>query len=600
LFRFENVNQFLDKPTLAAISKPKGMKRNLLILFPVLIGTIGMTLVRKNFNGTFAGPVRKTDISAAIGCAPIANENIYAGNSGKFITILPGWGNHSYRITTTSDSAQIYFNQGLSMYYSYHMTEAIASFKEATKFDSTCAMLYWGQALAMGPDYNYGYTYKIKAGVPAVMEQMNRNKHQASTKEKDLIEAMNKRYDLNDLADQQRKALNEDYAEAMKPLVSKYPDDIDVKALYTDAVMLVHPWTFWNNDGSPKPWTPQLVGHCQNILKKNPHHPAGLHYYIHITEASRNPAVALASADSLIKLFPGVAHMVHMSSHEYERLGYYEKGVHANEEADRSLGRYASLAKSLDLSVHASHYFAVDAYCALSGAMNKKAIPKALALRNLVKPTYEGTYSQYLYMFPLLAMIRMGKWEDILHDTSSINEDWKYAGLLNDFAKGMAYAKTGNYTQAEKYLEQLREKQKDKQLRVRFAPHRSSPYECSIVAENILIANTAFHQKKYKEAFTSIKKAIVAEDSLIYAEPKVWMLPSRQYLGAFLLMLHRPKEAEKTYREDLVWNPGNGWSLLGLHQSLKAQQKPQELKKIRTLYMNSFSQAGVLPTASAY
>jgi tetratricopeptide (TPR) repeat protein len=325
-----------------------------------------------------------------------------------------------------------------------------------------------------------------------------------------------------------------------------------------------------------------------------------LHYYIHITEASRKPEVALASADSLIKLFPGVAHMVHMSSHEYERIGYYAKGVQANEEADESLGRYASLAKGLNLSAHASHYFAVDAYCALSGAMYKKAIQKATTLRYSVDPTYTNTYSQYQFMYPLLAMVRMGKWQAILQDTTSINPAWAYAGILGDFAKGMAYAKTGNYTQAEKHLRRLREKQKDTILGVRFAPHMSSPYECSIVAEHILLANTAFKQKKYNEAFTAIKKAISAEDSLIYGEPNLWMVPARQYMGAFLLTLSKLKAAEKVYREDLAWNPGNGWSLVGLHQTLKAQQKLHELKKIKALYMHSFSHADSVPTVSAY
>ncbi|MES2645805.1 MAG: hypothetical protein V4717_02930 [Bacteroidota bacterium] len=576
------------------------MKKNLLILSPILIASIGMAVVGKNFNGTVASPVEKIAFADAIGCGPATNENIDAGNSGKFINILPGWGNHSYPITTTSDSAQIYFNQGLSMYYSYHLTEAIASFKEAAKFDSTCAVLYWGQALAMGPDYNFGYTYKMSSSVPAVMQLMNEKKEQASPKEKDLIDAMNRRYNLDDLDDRQRKQLNEDYAAAMEPLVTKYPGDLDIKALYTDAVMLVHPWTFWNNDGTPKSWTPQLVQYCQDILKKDPHHPAGLHYYIHITEASRKPEVALGNADSLIKLFPGVAHMVHMSSHEYERIGYYAQGVIANEAADKSLGSYASLAKDLNLSKHASHYFAVDAYCAMSGAMYKKAIPKAMAVRNIVKPTIESTYAQYLYMFPSFAMMRMGKWQEILQDTASINPQWKYAGILNDFAKGMAFAKTGNYTQAEKFLAQLREKQEDHKLRVRFAPHRSSPYECSIVAENILTANIAFSQQKYREAFTFINKAIVAEDSLTYAEPKIWMLPARQYLGAFLLKLGKANEAEKTYRDDLVWNPGNGWSLLGLYQALKVQRKTRELKKIKALYMHSFSEADVMPATSAY
>jgi hypothetical protein len=483
------------------------------------------------------------------------------------------------------------------MYYSYHSREALASFKEAARFDSNCAMIYWAQALAMGPSYNFGHLYKMNPNILTVLRKMNSNAAQASPKEIDLFAAMNTRYNVNDTSDKDRKALNSRYAEAMKPLVDKYPADMDIKALYTDAVMLIHPWDFWYNDGNAKSWTPELVKYCEDILKQDPHHPAALHYYIHVTEASRNAYVALPSADSLIKLFPGIAHMVHMSSHEY---GYYAKGVDANEKADVSFFVYDSLAKGLYSVIHVPHYFAVDAYCALSGAMYKKAMPKSIACREMVEPSHEKTYLQYQYMFPSFTMLRMGKWQEILLDTTSINPQWTYAGLLNDFAKGMAHAKTSSFVQAENYLEQLRQKQKDEILRDKFAPYSSSPYECSVIAENILAANIFFKQKKYNAAISAIKKAILAEDSLIYAEPKTWMLPARQYLGAFLLQLNKPGEAEKVYREDLVWNPGNGWSLLGLYQSLKAQKKTTELKKIKALYTYSFSEADAIPPGSVY
>ena len=97
------------------------------------------------------------------------------------------------------------------------------------------------------------------------------------------------------------------YANGMKMLMKKYPEDLDLAALYVDAVMLIHPWDFWNNNGSPKPWTPELVKICEHILHKQPLHPAALHYYIHVTEASRNPQVALANADILKDLLPNVA-----------------------------------------------------------------------------------------------------------------------------------------------------------------------------------------------------------------------------------------------------------------------------------------------------
>jgi len=575
------------------------MRKYLFIFCPLLFGTIGVMLVSNNNKpSVYSSEYR---VLNSIGCGPGADENVYAGEGGKFINVLPGWGNHSYRITTKHDSAQIYFNQGLSMYYSYHGREAVASFKEAARFDSSSAMVFWGLALAMGPSYNFGYSYKLNKQLPGVMAMMNRNAEHATPKEKDLILAMRTRYNLADTSDKQRNELNRNYAAAMRLLTTKYKEDIAIKALYTDAVMLIHSWDFWYNDGTPKSWTPELVQLCKDILEKDPHHPAALHYYIHVTEASRNPEVALAGADSLWKLFPGVAHMVHMSSHEYERIGLYAKGVLSNEAADRSAVLYDSLAKGLFTNgVHVPHYYAVDAYCALSGAMYEVGLPKAIATRNIGKPTPEDVYAQSMYMFPQLAMTRMGKWNDILADNSSIDPKWTYAGILNDFAKGMAYTKTGDHAVAEQHLKQLREKMQDATLRAGFAPYKSSPYECSVVAENILAATILFEQKKHKEAITTIKKAILAEDSLLYAEPKIWMLPARQYLGAFLLKMNKPKQAEKVYRADLAWNPGNGWSLLGLHQSLEAQGKNRELKDIKVLYMLSFSKADQLPPGSAY
>lgn len=546
--------------------------------------------------------ISKNDVSYenAIGCAPAAGDNIYADANGKFINMLPGHGNHGYTISTISDSAQLYFNQGLSMYYSYHWREALASFREAARFDSTCSMVYWGQALAMGPTYNGGYLYRFNKNIPAAVAAMNRNTATASSKEKDLAEAMTKRYSITDTTGKQLNQLNEMYAAAMKPLVSKYENDADIKALYTDAVMLIHSWDFWNNDGTPKSWTEELVKNCEDILKQDPNHPAGLHYYIHVTEASRKPEVALASADSLKKLFPGIAHMVHMSSHEYERIGYYALGVDANEKANRAVIIYDSLAKGLLPSIHVPHYYAVDAYCAFSGAMYKQAIPKAMACRKSVSPDHTDTYQQFQYMFPDFAMIRMGKWEDIIKETTSINADWTYAAIIHNFAKGMAYAKTGDIDEAQKQLTQLRSKKKDAILKVKFAPYANTPYECSIVAENILSATIYFVQEQYDNAMSAINNAIAAEDQLIYTEPKQWMLPARQYLGSYFLQLDKPEDAEKIYREDLVWNPGNGWSLLGLYQSLIAQNKTTAAEKYKPLYLNSFSHADVLPTTSAY
>lgn len=574
------------------------MKKSLLAICPLVLGSFLFWWKEEKEEYLFS-PLEQRSVTPAIGCSPAPLE-IGAGSNGKFITVMPGWGQHSYSISTTSDSAQFYFNQGLTMYYSYHAREAIASFKEAARFDSASAMVYWGQALAEGPSYNFGHSYKMRPSIPEVLQKMNRHAHGATAKEQDLISAMNKRYNVNDSTDAERKKLNVAYAAAMKPLVAKYASDVDIKALYTDAVMLIHPWDFWYNDGRPKPWTTELVNNCEAMLASDPQHPGALHYYIHVTEASRNPQVALASADSLIKLFPGVAHMVHMSSHEYERIGYYQKGVIANEKADESLVRYYALAKELFPQVHVLHYYAVDAYCALSGAMYQEAIKKSHLTRQMAMANMSETYSQHAFMFPQLTMVRMGKWQELLNDTTTLQPQWTYALLLNDFVKGMAWSKLGHQKKAERHLQALRLRQRDTSLRKKFDPRFNSPYEVSKIAEHLLLATIRFHQKQPAAAITAAKQAIQFEDSLIYMEPKIWMFPVRQYLGAFYLQLNNAAEAEKVYRDDLAWNPGNGWSLLGLHQALRKQGKKTGLDKLERQYQYSFSGADVLPITSAY
>jgi tetratricopeptide (TPR) repeat protein len=532
------------------------------------------------------------------GCSPEFYLNGEAGADGKFITVLPGWGNYAYPVNTKNDSAQFYFNQGLSMYYSYHWQEANNSFREAVRFDPDLAIAYWGQALAMGPGYNFSLHYKMRKEVPAVILLMNQYAVHASPKEKKLIEVMNLRYDT-DTSDKERKSLNIAYAKGMRELMFAFPNDADIKMLYVDAMMLIHAWDLWNNDGTPKMWTPEMILVCESVLKENPKHPAALHYYIHLTEASRNPERALESANTLKDLMPGVAHMIHMSSHEYERNGSYALGVEVNDRADEDLVLYKSMAKNLTLGAHFSHYFAVQAYCGLSGGMYRKGLSDAIRCRNSVSPVHDNTYAQYLYMMPSFTRVRMGRWNDILKDDSVPDPSLSYAGLIYDFARGMAFANTGQPDSANGCLARLQRKLADTILAVADTLN-NAPLQGATEAGEILRASIFFSEKKYDSAIVHIRRAIGIEEKLFYYEPKDWPIPARQFLGAFYLKTGNPAMAEKTYREDLVWNPGNGWSLLGLYQSLNAENKSDQAEEYKNKYMKAFSAAEQIPPGSVY
>jgi tetratricopeptide (TPR) repeat protein len=525
-----------------------------------------------------------------------AIDDLDTAANGKFIVKLPGWGQYSYHISTRNDSAQFYFNQGLTMYYSYHLKEALASFKEAARFDPASPMTYWGQALSMGPYYNAAHLYIVPKTLPSVIKQLNTTAHNATAKEKQLIKAMILRYPA---VNGETSNDNAGYAEGMKKLITAYPNDIDIKMLYIDAVMLMHAWDFWSPEGIAKEWTPELVSLCKGVLKANPDQPGALHYYIHLTEASHNPDVAMPNAEALKRLFPGVGHMVHMSSHVYQRNGLYFQGVDANNKANKNTLTYYSLAKNISLPKFSSHQLAVQTYCAFSGAMYEKGLEAARQCRNSVSPTSEDTYSQYLYMMPVLTKVRMGKWQEILKDSIAPNPSWTYAQVLNHFAKGLAFIYTSKSDSAREQLVLLRDKLTDPVLKIRRIPF-NTPLQGATIAENILQGAILLHQNKYDDGIACLKKAVKIEDDMIYSEPADWPIPVRQFLGAYFLKNDDIALAEQVYREDLVHNPGNGWSLLGLYQSLKAQNRKEELQHYKSGFLRSFSHADVAPIGSVF
>jgi tetratricopeptide (TPR) repeat protein len=562
-----------------------------ILLLGILFLFAGVTLLRPRYQAY------SPDVSICGGALP---SDITPNKNGKFISIIAGTGHHHYNINTSSDSAQIYFDQGLSFYYSYHFTEALASFKEAARFDPNCTMAWWGQTLALGPYYN-NYYYKMPAAVTITKMSLQRTNTGASAKESDLANAMAKRYSL-DTTNADRVQLDESYAAAMKTLVKKYPLDNDIKALYIDAVMLCHKWDFWNNDGTPKSWTPELVSLCESILKKEPRQPAALHYYIHLTEASRNPVKALPYADVLKDLMPSVAHMVHMPTHSYQRNGLFAKGVFVNEQANAVFQKIDSTSGLRLSKYNPIHFFAVQSYCAMNAGMYAKGWPlyhRARERMKALKPDFKNDpYAQFVYMIPEIALVRLGKWQEILQEPRP-NSQWKYARIMDDFAKGLAHVRKRDLNAARQCLTDLQVNLTDSMLAIRRMPF-NKPKQSGEIAAGILYGEILFAEGKTAEAINAFKNAVSAEDQLTYREPQEWFIPARQYLGACLLKINKPRDAEMVYREDLAYNPGNGWSQLGMHISLKTQKKLKEAKKYEALYRQAFAAGDIKPIESVF
>src|SRR5450755_2223277 len=263
--------------------------------------------------------------------------------------IYDGLGTYTRKITTKSPKAQRYFNQGLAFLHGFNHSAAIRSFQEAANIDPECASAHWAIALAAGPHINYPL-------VPPPMAELawkeltlaQQYAPKASPIERALIEALGHRYANPQPED--RTALDQAYADAMREVWKKYPKDQDVGALFAESMMDLSPWNQWTLEGQPNPGTEEIVATLDAVLKMNPRHPFANHLYIHAVEASPHPERADAAADRLRTLQPGLAHNVHMPSHIDIRCGRWQQAVETNikaVEADRRYRKIAGTPKGL-------------------------------------------------------------------------------------------------------------------------------------------------------------------------------------------------------------------------------------------------------------
>ena len=510
---------------------------------------------------------------------------------------IPGAGIYKWKISTLNDSAQFYFNQGINMYYSFHIIEAMASFKKAKRFDPECAMIFWAEALTYGPNIN-DFGYRASPDALASINNANKFAERLSPFEKALINAMTVRY-TSDSTDVSRVQLNQRYTDEMKIVYDKFTSNPDAQALYADAMMLQHPWDLWNVNGTTKPWTPLIRTVLEKLLTKTPNHPGANHYYIHVMEPSPYAAKALPSAERLGKTNPGLSHVVHMPSHIYLRMGLYNKGVNVNikavESYKRTIPLYAPV-KGADF-LYIIHNLHMKTNNAMLAGNFKVAEMAAIETRNSIQVDYlsipapMGSYVQYIYMTPVLVYVRFGKWNELLQMPQPENTQ-VYANLLYRFGRGMALANQFRFAEAKYELNQLQLLLKDSSLAIPFSPFSSS-LDGAIVAENLLSGTIALKEKRMTDAVVAMTKAVTTEENMVYNEPRDWLLNPKHYLANVFLVNGDGQKAEEILKKDLLNNNENGWALFGLYLALLQQKKSTEAGNVLIRFKKSFEKADI-------
>ncbi len=264
---------------------------------------------------------------------------------GRLSPMLSNLGKFHREVSTSNETAQRFFDQGLTLVYGFNHDEARRSFLEAARLDPSLAIAHWGVALAVGPNINDEAkdAEREKQAFEASQKAIAL-KDKASEVERALIEAMAARFPSGDGKD--RPARMAAFAAAMEAVYKRFPDDPDVATLYAVAVMETMPWNYYMSDGKPKESMVGAIGAIEKVIASHPDHPGAHHYYIHAVEASPTPERAVPSAEKLPSLVPGAGHLVHMPSHVFIRVGRYDDAVRSNYQAIKADEDYVTACRA--------------------------------------------------------------------------------------------------------------------------------------------------------------------------------------------------------------------------------------------------------------
>ncbi|MER5718099.1 hypothetical protein [Streptomyces sp. NPDC002132] len=516
-------------------------------------------------------------------------------------------GSYGRPVSTSSAEAQRWFDRGLVWSYGFHHEEAVACFEAAARADPDCAMAYWGIAYALGPNYNKPWEFfddqdlrRTVARTHAAVERAHEKAPGASPVERALIGALRARYP-QDRPVEDCSVWNPPYADAMRVVHELAPDDLDVAALYADALMNLTPWQLWDlSTGEPAEGARTLEAKAvlERALAADGalDHPGVLHFHIHLMEMSPAPEAALSVADRLRDLVPDAGHLQHMPSHLEVLCGDYRAVVADNTRAIAADERYLARAGAMNFyTLYRAHNHHFRIYGAMflgrsqvaldATAQLEAALPEELL--RVESPPMADWLEAFLTMRAHV-LIRFGRWADVL-DLPAPSDPRLYCmtTAMRHYARGVAFSATGRVEEAEHERTLFHEAvARVPETRMLF---NNTCADILAIAAAMLDGELEYRKGHHDAAFAALERSIALDDGLPYDEPWGWMQPTRHAYGALLLERGRIAEAEAVYRSDLglddllprpSQHPGNVWSLHGLHECLVRLGKREEARLV--------------------
>lgn len=495
-----------------------------------------------------------------------------------------------YKVTTSSDAAQALFDAGLAHMWNFNHSEAIRLFKTAQTEDPNCAMCFWAEAFAWGPNINMPMPEEAAAPAYAAARKARALASKASAKEQALIDAIVARYAQTPPKD--RAPLDGAFAAEMAKVAAAFPDDDFILSTAAEANMDAQPWDYWFADGrTPKGRTGETLALLETVLARNPDFQPAIHLYIHTTEATANPFRAVPYADRLAALSPGLGHLIHMPSHTYARIGRYKESMAANAaavQADETFLASGEASPMFEFGyyVHNVHFLMTSAQMSGDGA-TALAMAEKLEAKIPTEMASKVPLAAPIKAAPYFAMAQFAEPQEIL-SLASPGDDAPFLKAAWHYARGEAFARQGNAEAARAEAAAIRKLRETSDFSTLVANLIPAPSVLKI-EELTVSARAAAAEGDFADAIAAMEEVVALQEGLNYTEPPYWYYSAKQTLAAMVLKAGDPERAEQLFIESLAEIPNNGWALFGLAQAYRAQGEVSARKYAEKLFKSAWT-----------
>jgi hypothetical protein len=473
--------------------------------------------------------------------------------------------------TSCSAAVEKDFDRSVALLHSFWFSAAIKSFQGVLEKDPSCAMASWGIAMSWwgNPFGGFRPPKAIEDGTAAVEKAKAANAK--TERERDYIAAVALLYKDAATVDQRTRTLA--YEKAMEQVAAKYPDDSEARIFYAlslDQTNLPTDKTYAN--------LLKAAGILEKEFQTQPDHPGIAHYIIHSYDVPPLAPKALDAAERYAKIAPDAPHALHMPSHTFTRVGYWQESIETNiasAEAARKDNAPSEELHALDYETYAYLQTAQDqAAKKLLDSIPAIGAKIQMSAAGAAAPAPAGWFA--MAAIPARYALERNDWAGAAKLTPQ-ETPFPWINAVTYFARALGAARSGNPAAAAKDVETLNA------LAAKLKEAKDAYWTSQVeIQAKGASAWIAFAEGKKDEGIVLMRQAAEMEDqtekSAISPGP---IKPAHELLGEMLLEAGKPAEALKEFEATMKKEPNR---FRGVYGAAVAAEKSSDKAKAKQYY----------------